>query len=248
MDKLTALIDGDILVYSVGFVSQIQEQVESQYVNGELIFEGGLMTIPSSWEETTHTTDCMINNICSQVEATDYKIYLSDTYTFRDDLPNIDYKGNRNNPKPYWYYAIRNYLLNNHGAEIGLDIEADDMMGIHQTDKTIICSIDKDLLQIPGRHFNWKSKEYKNITEQQGDMFKWRQVLSGDPIDNIPGLPKIGKQKAYNFVKMYYNDKDFVDKIKFLYILFYGPENGLNVYEDTVKAITILQEYPNVAP
>jgi len=33
-------------------------------------------------------------------------------------------------------------------------LEADDEMAIYQTDDTIIVSLDKDLLQVPGKHFS----------------------------------------------------------------------------------------------
>jgi len=76
-------------------------------------------------------------------------------------------------------------------------MEADDACGINQTDKTIICSRDKDLKMIPGWHYGWPAgnqKEFgpKFITEVEALRNFYRQMLTGDPVDNIPGLWNVG--------------------------------------------------------
>jgi len=76
-------------------------------------------------------------------------------------------------------------------------MEADDLLAIWNTEKPgIIVSIDKDLLQVPGLHFNTRNKEYTNVTEDEGSLLLHTQVLMGDSVDNITGLKGIGKVKA----------------------------------------------------
>ena len=75
--------------------------------------------------------------------------------------------------------------------------------------KKILCSPDKDLLNnIPGKHFNYSYKlPDKNnpdsvikgfwieTSEDEAKINFWKSMITGDPSDNIPGLP--GKGKAY---------------------------------------------------
>lgn len=74
--------------------------------------------------------------------------------------------------------------------------EADDALGMNQTEGAVICSIDKDLLQIPGQHYNFVKGLWTEITELDGWFNFYVQLLVGDTSDNIPGCPGIGKVKA----------------------------------------------------
>jgi 5'-3' exonuclease len=80
--------------------------------------------------------------------------------------------------------------------------EADDLLGINQTAcaencvDSIIVTIDKDLLQIPGSHYNFVKCEFKEVTEEEGQYFFYKQLMMGDSTDNIGGCPGIGPKKA----------------------------------------------------
>jgi DNA polymerase-1 len=77
-------------------------------------------------------------------------------------------------------------------------LEADDLLGIYQTtfDNTCIVTVDKDLLTIPGRHWNPIKKIKDDVTEEWADYRFHLQWLTGDSTDCIPGLPGIGPKKA----------------------------------------------------
>lgn len=83
-------------------------------------------------------------------------------------------------------------------------MEADDAMGIEQwrhADKsTIIVSTDKDMMMIPGWHYNWVKDEVHCRTLHEANTFFWWQMLVGDPVDNIQGIKGIGKAKADKIV------------------------------------------------
>jgi hypothetical protein len=115
---------------------------------------------------------------------------LSDSLTFRHHLATIKpYKGNRiNSRKPYWYAAIREHVTQYRDAVYVEGLEADDLCGIFQREDTVIAGIDKDLLTIPGSHWNWKKKEFNYVSELEADRFFYTQMLSGDKADHIPGL------------------------------------------------------------
>jgi hypothetical protein len=64
---------------------------------------------------------------------------------------------------------------------------------------TVICSRDKDLNMVPGYHYSWgagnkiKEKEMWWTDELTGLRSFYKQLLTGDSTDNIPGLFGVGK-------------------------------------------------------
>lgn len=60
-------------------------------------------------------------------------------------------------------------------------------MGIHQNEDTVICSLDKDMLMVPGYHYNWVKEEFTKITKHQGWVNFYTQLIMGDRSDNIAG-------------------------------------------------------------
>jgi 5'-3' exonuclease len=95
---------------------------------------------------------------------------------------------------------LKEHIIVGWGAQIAHGQEADDALGIHQSktdrNETIICSIDKDLLTIPGLHWNFVKKE-KTVVSPMGALANfYAQFLIGDSADNIDGCDGIGKAKA----------------------------------------------------
>jgi len=76
------------------------------------------------------------------------------------------------------------------------DLEADDLLAMLQSEDTFIYSKDKDMLQIPGTHFDIKTDEFHVVSEDQGWRFLMAQVLTGDSTDNILGLRNFGPAKV----------------------------------------------------
>ena len=74
-------------------------------------------------------------------------------------------------------------------------------MGILQTsiDDTVIVTVDKDLLQIKGNHWNPVKKE-ADVVEDGYELFL-TQWLTGDATDGYPGLKGIGPKKAAKFIE-----------------------------------------------
>ena len=172
------LIDGDILLYRIGFTTQEEKE------NIALI------------RMNTYIDEMLYNSGCS-----DYTSYLTDSRgNFRNKLYTL-YKANRVADKPKHYKALKDYLINFEKAEVAWGQEADDALGINQTEDTIIASIDKDLLMVTGRHFNFVKNEHLTISEEEGRRRFYTQLLTGDSTDNIPGLPKVGPVKAKAYLK-----------------------------------------------
>mgnify|MGYP006276206149 CR=1 FL=1 len=207
---MRALIDGDIVVYRAAASAQEEEQWIAQA-----------------------RADQMIQDILADTDASSYSVYLTGSNNFRRELT-PSYKANRPDERPEHWQAVREFLVTQHKAEICDGYEADDEMGIQQdkeTMTTVICSIDKDLLQIPGRHYNFVKKVHTVQTYEDGLKHLYMQSLVGDKSDNIIGVAGIGVVKAERALaellpeewydkcrEMYNDDERFHLNMKLLYI------------------------------
>lgn len=182
----------------------------------------------------------LLDQILEKTGATAFHAYLTGEDNFRKQIY-PEYKANRTQPKPVHLEACRHYAIKEMNAEAEYGLEADDLLGINQTEDTIICSLDKDLLQIPGKHFQWAingngwSKDDTFIEQQEADAnyHFYKQCLMGDPSDNIKGIPKIGPKTAEKMLagifaeqdlfdtvrKAYNNDEEFLKNARCLWIL-----------------------------
>ena len=123
---------------------------------------------------------------------------------FRKDIYS-KYKANRPELDPGRKKALNygyKYMVDKHGAVPADDMEADDLVAIWAAecrssgDDYTIAGIDKDLLQIPGYHYNFTKKTFQSVDEDAGNLSLMLQCLTGDNTDNIPGLKGIGPAKA----------------------------------------------------
>lgn len=174
MSDITALIDGDIVAYRCAASCEEDDSP-------------GL----AMWR-----CNDLIERILERVSATGYTVYLSGGENFRKEIDS-NYKANRKDkPKPKWLQACREYLVVEWNASVTDGYEADDALAAAQTDSTFICSLDKDLLQVPGMHYNWVKDEEYYITPHQGLYNFWTQTLVGDVADNITGIRGLGPKKT----------------------------------------------------
>lgn len=126
------------------------------------------------------------------------RLCFSSKPNWREDvLPS--YKQNRTKPKPELVEELTAYAREHFDVVERPRLEADDVMGILGTlspDKYILASVDKDLMQIPGIHYNWNTDEMIEVSEKEADYFFYLQVLTGDPTDGYKGCPGIGPKSA----------------------------------------------------
>ena len=133
---------------------------------------------------------------------------LSGPGNFRLDIAKQKpYKGNRDpSHMPVHYGAIRNYLIDTWGAQVVHNREADDEVsirgwsGYRRKDLTVIATIDKDLDQVAGWHYDYMKKVFYEVSYTDACKAFWRQVLSGDPGDNVPGCWRMGVDRAQRIV------------------------------------------------
>lgn len=217
---MKVLVDGDILVYRAGFAADktLYEVYLGEMPEGKPALETttyrdvqnfvkGIEGQPhcvvrsaaqGGIEAALGGAKDMIGTILDKSGADEMQIYLSGKKNFREDLATFaKYKGNRDKQRrPLFYQEIKDYLCNVWGAVYSDGCEADDAMGLAQEKDTMIVSIDKDLLQIPGRHFNWVRDEMTTVSIDEGIHLFYKQILTGDRTDNIVGIPGVGDKTA----------------------------------------------------
>jgi 5'-3' exonuclease len=171
----------------------------------------------------THRVEELLDSILTKVDCTEYRAFLSGAKNFRKEVY-PEYKANRTQPKPKWLQACREFSINTLGAELAPEnLEADDALAIYQTEDTIICSLDKDLLQIAGKHFQWeiqgggaenrwtKPDKFTTQTALEGCRLMYEQILKGDSSDNIKGVKGLGEAKARKLLAGIDNEAAMVD-------------------------------------
>lgn len=177
----TALVDGDIVCYRCAAATENETEDIAKWQVSE-----------------------MMNRILYETDAVGYKCFLTGSDNFRYSIyPN--YKANRRDmQRPKWLQHVREHLVAVWNATVTDTIEADDAMGIAQMDAdgdTCIASIDKDMLMIPGQHYNFVKQEFRTISPLEGLRNFYRQLILGDRSDNIPGYDSKMRQKVPQFLQ-----------------------------------------------
>lgn len=173
-----------------------------------------------------HSVRMQVESIQAETGATSTSIILSGPGNFREGVAKQrPYKGNRDpDHKPAHYQNIRDYLVSQYGARVVHGREADDEVSIlARRAAAVVATIDKDLDQIPGEHYDYLKKVSYTVTEEEAERWFWVQALAGDMTDNIPGCYRIGGTKAAEFVDLArakpVSDNDMWELVKFHYTL-----------------------------
>lgn len=171
-----ALVDADLLVYRVGYATELESEVDAKNTLIEM-----LTTI-----------------VYERLQCSGFTAYISGKGNFRYDIAKtVPYKGNRvDKEKPKHYLALRKHL-ERAGAIVSDGEEADDAIGIASTGADCwLVHVDKDLNQLPGWHYNPVKDDEYYVTEFEGIRSFYTQLLTGDRVDNVQGLKGIGPVKA----------------------------------------------------
>ena len=160
-------------------------------------------------ENALHNVKSVIETIVEVLQPDDFCLYLSGSDNFREEIAKTRiYKGNRDpSHQPTHKDAIKRYMQKYYDCRISEGEEADDLLAYtHYTMwkedpfSTVIVTTDKDLDMIPGLHYNFVRDERYDISPEEGERNFWRQCLTGDSTDNIPGLKGVGPQKAKKLI------------------------------------------------
>ena len=178
------LIDADYLIYGVGFAS---EEDSEKFAKSRLV-------------------ETLEDMVYLHLKADSYEAFLTGKNNYRYEIAKtVPYKGNRKDAKkPKHYDALRECMITRLGAVIVDGQEADDEVAIRMTkvpDQYLLVGVDNDLRQIPGWHHDPMKAKTEYIDEDQAYKNFCLQLLTGDRVDNIPGLEGIGPVKAEKALK-----------------------------------------------
>lgn len=184
-ERVTLLIDGDLYLHRG--TSAVEKEVRWDDENHMLF---------SNEEEAMVAVEYEIEKLVGRFNPERVVVCLSMPPLFRTEI-DPTYKSNRAGVrKPVAYTACRERLEANYNVVKFPSLEADDVMGILATrnDNAVICSMDKDMQQIPGRV--WNHKELRFVSLDDADRWFMTQTLIGDTSDGYKGCPGIGPAKA----------------------------------------------------
>ena len=196
---MIALIDADILVYEAAHRSQTNIDWD----------QDGEAAATADFPQACEDIRANIEFISKKTGCDNGVLVLTDSdrdANFRRRVwPEYKaHRGDSHTARPLLFHALREWMHDDYTVKEKPGIEGDDTLGIMATgdivglpadrQARIICSIDKDLLTVPGRHFNWRraSEGIVTVTDDEAYYNLLYQTLCGDSTDNFPGLPGCG--------------------------------------------------------
>lgn len=173
-------------------------------------------------QNALHNVNTTIAGITTTYPGATAVVLLSGKGNYRYQTATIlPYKGNRSKfAKPRHYDAIRDHLIKHHAAVLSIGMEADDEIGIAQYElaaagkSPIIVSTDKDLNMIEGRHYNWVNKEEYSVDEHEAYRSFFGQLLTGDRVDNVPGIDGVGPVTAGEILADYRRPRGMLSAVR----------------------------------
>lgn len=192
MQKVTLLVDGDVVAYKA-----------TAAVEKEIDWGDDVWTLHSCPDEARRIVEDQLLGWFNKLEADDMVIAFSDSHNFRKDIY-APYKGNRKDKrKPLAYKEVKQWMEGRWDCYQRPGLEGDDVLGILSTSdkiirgQKIIVSVDKDFKTIPGYFWNPDKDERPTfISGEDADRYHLYQTLIGDNTDGYPGLPGCGPVKA----------------------------------------------------
>lgn len=191
----TLLIDADILAYRSSSANQ------RSYDWGD-----GVKSTAADMGAAKRYAETEIVRYADKLKADEVLICLSDDFdSFRKDRIWKGYKEFRaDTERPVHLYDMKAWLREEYDVAWQPTLEADDVMGIIQTDpsrtdETIILSADKDMMTVPGKLYRPQQPQLGvlEISPLEAIRFHFWQALVGDTTDGYPGAPGIGPKSPY---------------------------------------------------
>ena len=199
IDK-TLIIDGDIIVYRPCCIYNEDDDQSRRLISKAI--------------------NNAIDKLMLAAGCNTYIMFVTTKFNFRDQLVN-DYKANRSEvERPINLAYAKRWATQNLNTHFHKGLEADDLLGIHMTENTVLWSLDKDLRQIPGKHLDDETQQVIEVTEGgviedrgkkvyfNGTIGLYFQMLTGDSTDHIvgcgkrvPAMYKSGAKKGQSYVK-----------------------------------------------
>jgi 5'-3' exonuclease len=182
-ENKVVLIDADSLLYFSSYGSE-EDQLLCETKLSEKIYD-------------------ILNIVGNSYNVEKYYVFVKGKNNFRYKIfP--EYKKNRP-PKNPIIDVLNYYLVSEFGAIESHNAESDDYVFSYSQlpeyqGRAIICSVDKDMLQIPGIHYDYQKNKFHVISEDDARYNLAIQMIMGDAADGIAGLRGYGPKKAEKII------------------------------------------------
>ncbi len=229
--EVIALIDGDVACYRACYRDlKIRQNNVFTNLDNEGVEcyskEEDKECLERSWKNFKKDLREMLDNLY----ITEYFMAVKGVGNFRNMLfPG--YKNRKRDPNRVDIVSeLRKRAVKEASAIYAHGREADDLIRIWAKElendgkEYVTCTIDKDLKNFPGKYFNMKHKTLETITKEDALRSYYTQILQGDSVDSIPGVPGIGPVTAKEILAPYHKEEDFQEKLVEQYLLAYGEE------------------------
>ena len=244
----TALIDGDLMIFQVCAAA-----------------EYGIEPDDVDLDDVCRSIESRAFNIMKASGADSKRIFLTKG-NYRHFITG-DYKANREGVwRPECLKHAMSFAEAFMDAEYQQGLEADDLLAINQTEDTIICTLDKDLKQVDGRHYRWahgnKDEEFANVTEGWRSLYY--QGLIGDSTDGIIGCGKrvtqvyktgakagqeyerrkgIGPKQAEAIINECKTEKQAFEAVLDQYYSTFGKSAGIQRFYQQMRLVHMVREF-----
>ena len=238
--NMRLLGDADGWVYKYGFSAQKKQE--------PILETDDVVWIVEPFHHVVNALQRGLKKHMDLAGCDSYELYLTGPGNFRYAVYPT-YKANRMEmQKPFYYNEIRSYMVNVLDAEIVEGMEADDKLAIEQTadpEGTVICTEDKDLDQIAGWKYNYVKELLYYVTPEEAEFNLWSQVLTGDRVDNIPGLSGIGPVRAEKILNDREDEESYGERVQRAYMEHYmDTSQGLEEFQKNFKLVRLLIKNP----
>lgn len=181
----TALIDGDVLLYSV-----------ARGVEKEARFDTDCHILYSDFTEAWPAMVHQIESVMDVVGAESLEIHISGKTNWRK-IVMPTYKAHRKDVrKPLCFARLTEELRAKYPCVTIEGLEADDTLGLACRPGDIRVSLDKDFFAVPGSFARIavdRSVEIHEISEDRARYYHMLQAFMGDRTDGYPGCPGVGE-------------------------------------------------------
>jgi len=238
--KRVGVIDLDSVIYSIMHPNKVLDTF------GQPIKKEGLYQYFDKTElEIENSANQIMNEILTSSKSEYYIAYVKGKNTIKSRLAiNPDYKQNRSKEQPKFWEFTKQYLIDNWNAIEVNDIEVDDACRItrKKVPGSFLICVDKDLLNLEGLSYNWRKKEFYNISEEDARVYFWKSVICGDKSDGIVGI----KGKGIKYVEKLLEENLGVPIESLIfneYIQEFGEYKGIQEFYKNYNSLYILEDY-----
>ena len=232
---MIALVDADSIIWWAIYDSKVD------------ILEG-TVRVPKTEITACQAFDDIMNMIILASGADKYIAFISDGRSHRTEVYPA-YKGGRPEEKPPLIKVVEDYAINSGRAYKHKDYEADDCIitarkEIQKTtgEDTIILSLDKDLLNVEGKTYDYKNRVFRNNSRYESEDFFWKSMITGDRADNVKGIPGKGPAYAQKVFADRLTDQEFHELVLSAYITEMGEREGIKAFFANYICLKLLDE------